>query len=147
MPYDPTNWKDEPNKTTPVSAANLNKIEDCLVEVTSRELKEVTPMNDIWGRGKIAKFSHSCMFDLSFKSPLAIGGETEIFQFPIGYRPYIDFSVAVINSSTYEYVGIAEYDATRNMLTFKSPIQDEVFCRLSCFYVTIDKPQDNVQLG
>lgn len=140
MPYEPTNWKNEPSTATPVNAENLNKIEECLVEVTSRNLQDVFPMGSIMGSGKIAKFSHSCMFDLSFRAPLAISGQTDIFQFPVGYRPYIDFSVAVINSSTYEYVGIATYDASRNILTFSSPIQDEVFCRLSCFYVTTDKP-------
>lgn len=139
MPYVRTNWEDSPSTATPIDASHLNKIEDCLVEVTARTLQDVTPMNDIWGRGKIAKFSHSCMFDLEFKSPLSIGDATDIFQFPEGFRPYIDFMVAVINSSTYEYVGAAFYDSSRNMMTFRSPIQDEVFCRISCFYVTTDK--------
>lgn len=137
MPYDPTTWVN--NTDPPISAENLNKIEACLIEVTARTLQDVKPMGLTQGSGKIAKFSHSCMFDLSFKSPLSIGEATEIFQFPIGFRPYIPFSTAVINSSTYDYVGSAEYDTVRNMLTFRSSLQDEVYCRLSCFYVTVDK--------
>lgn len=138
MPYIPTEWKDDAEPF--IEALNLNKIEDCLVEVTSRTLQNITPVNDLWGRGKIAKFSHSCMFDLEFKSPISIGGETDIFYFPDGFKPYIDFSVPVINTATYEYVGIAVYSVSRNVLTFKTQLQVEVFCRLSCFYVTTDKP-------
>lgn len=142
MPYEKTKWV---NDIEPfIDADNLNKIEDCLVEVTSRTLANVSPINDIWGRGKIAKFSHSCMFDLDFKSPLSIGGETDIFQFPIGFRPYIDFMTPVINSATYEYIGAAFYDSASNILSFKSQTQEEFYCRLSCFYVTTDKPEDYV---
>lgn len=34
MPYTPTTWEDEPAVTTPVNAANLNKIEQGVVDAT-----------------------------------------------------------------------------------------------------------------
>lgn len=139
MPYIKTNWKDAPSKDTPINATHLNKIEDCLVEVTSRESVDIQAMGVTWSVGKIAKFSHSCMFDLEFRAPLSMGGETDIYQFPEGFKPYIEFGIPVINTSDFSYVGICEYDVARNMLTFRSNVQDSVMCRISCFYVTTDK--------
>lgn len=136
MSYVATVW--ENGKEPSLSADNLNKIEGCLVEVMKKNLIDVVPMGVSWGAGKIAKFSHSCMFDVEFRAPISTGGSTDIFQFPDGFRPYIEFGVPVINTNDFSYVGIAEYDVARNMVTFRSNVQDSVMCRISLFYVTTD---------
>lgn len=136
MTYIPTTWVDDEEPF--VDAANLNKIESALVEVKKQTLIDIVPTGVSWGAGKIAKFSHSCMFDVEFRAPISVGGSTDIFQFPDGFKPYIEFGVPVVNTNTFEYVGIAEYEVARNVLTFRSNVQDEVMCRISCFYVTTD---------
>lgn len=136
MPYQPTTWKN--NDFPAINADNLNKIEACLVELTDRDTLNVTATGVTWSAGKLARLGHNCMFDLEFTAPITTGGEAEIFQFPVGYRPYMGFGLSIINPNDGSYVGICEYDAVNNILFFRSIIQDTVPCRFYCCYVTAD---------
>lgn len=135
--YVKTNWEDD--KDPPIDADNLNKIEDCLVELTDRDVIDVIAQSVTWSRGKLARFGHSCMFDLEFRAPISVGGETDIFQFPDGYKPFMNFALSVVNSNDGTFVGICSYDSARNVLSFRSNTQDEVMTHFYCSYITADK--------
>lgn len=137
MPYNPTKWV---NDSEPfINAEHLNKIETCLVELTDRDVLDVTAMGVTWSRGQLARFGHTCMFDLEFRVQPSMGGETEIYQFPDGYKPFMGFALSVVNSNDGTFVGICEYDISRNMMTFRSSSQDEVSGHFYCSYITADK--------
>lgn len=141
MSRDRTNWN---NDTSPfIDAANLNKIENALDGIYNENVTNVDTTGAS-GTGVIARFGPVCMMALTFVNPVAVGGSTDILQFPVGYIPYLDFNKIVISDATGENVGIARYNAATNRLTFTTNNQDGIFCKLSVTYITDVTPDGEV---
>lgn len=137
MPYIKTVWEDMPNTATPISSANLNKIEDCLELLSTQTLTNVDTINGVQGSGILVRFGQTCQLTLTFMGQAGVNNVT-LLQFPEGFRPYIDFATPVLDTDVHDVLGVAYYEAATNNLVFKNFLQNNFPCKLSVTYVTGD---------
>lgn len=133
MARDRINWI---NDSAPyIDADNLNKIERALDDLYNERVINVDTTGAS-GSGIIARFGPSCMMALTFVNPIAIGGSTDILQFPLDFKPYLDFTAIVFDETTGSQIGAVFYKASTNILTFVTSSQDANMCKVSVTYIT-----------
>lgn len=138
MSRDRTNWN---NDTAPfIDADNLNKIEDALDDIYNEHIINVDTTGTS-GSGIIARFGPVCMMALTFVNPVAIGGTTDILQFPVGFKPYLDFTAIAFDDNN-NPLGFVSYNAATNILKFTTGSQDGGIFKVSCTYITDVTPNN-----
>ena len=116
MPYVPIVFKDLPNKTTPVSASNLNRIEDYLVRLSSHTNTFVDVLESGGsGGGMIYRVGFTCQMNLTLTR---VSLSNPLFVMPVGFKPSMNFDTPLFSPLTGAEVGVISYDRSTDTLMF-----------------------------
>lgn len=132
--YNKTFWKDSPSTETPIDANNLNKIEDCLFDLTFVDVWNFDLMTGS-GSGVVYKVGNQCQLVITMTNPMAIGGHSDIIQFPESFKPAMDFYTQAIGSNYGETLGLISYSSINNMLSLNTSATDDFIAKVSFSYI------------
>lgn len=140
MEFVKTNWQNLPSETTPINASNLNKIEQCLYNLTKEHRLNYQFENPASGEAKFLRVGVAVTITYTFPCPPMSGGVGSngvVGTFPIGYKPNDDFVHPVFNTSN-SLSGAAKYDYISNTMTFFGNILEGTMLVLDLAYLTSD---------
>lgn len=113
MPYQKTDWKNKPSTDTPINAARLNKIEDCLFRLSNEtthmiDFPEGGPIN---ATGAICREGDVAQLNMTFYNTQE---STVLFAMPVGFHPAMNFDVPVLDANGTGIVALLSYDRVTN---------------------------------
>lgn len=130
-------WKDLPSTDTPINAVSLNKVEDCLVDVTAQIVQNVDALTS--GSGMLVGVGALRQLSMTFTT-LETLDPFVIFEFPVGHKPVVDFQCSIqLATGNHDTIGDAYYIALENKLYVRSSANSVNACRISCTYITFDE--------
>ena len=118
-----------------IDAGNLNNIENTLVDVTKFRILNIDLLTGT-GSGVIVRVGAVCQLVVTMTNPIAIGGRSDLFQFPSEFKPVLDFYTPLIGDNYADTLGLIAYNASTNMLTLNTVSTESFMGKISFTYVT-----------
>jgi hypothetical protein len=130
--YVKTVW--ENNQAPPISAENLNKIEDCLERITGENVLNFDLLTGT-GSGVLYKIGNTCQLVITMNNPIAIGGFSDLLQFPEEFKPAMDFYTQAIGTNYGDTLGLISYNSINNMLSLNTSYSEAFMAKVSFSYI------------
>lgn len=118
-----------------IDAENLNNIENTLVDSTKFRILNIDLLTGT-GSGVIVRVGAVCQLVVTMTNPIAIGGRSDLFQFPAEFKPVLDFYTPLIGDNYADTLGLIAYNASTNMLTLNTASTESFMGKISFTYVT-----------
>ena len=137
MTYIPTNWKNSPSKDTPISSANLMKIEEELVYLTKQTVYNIDFNNGI-GSGVLFRIGNTCQLTATIMLS-GVFQDTEIGTLPDGFKGVMDTVRAIcVTEGTTSVNGFIRYEYATNKIFLTTDSTDSIIVKFSSTYLTTD---------
>ncbi len=132
--FQKTDWKNKPSTETPINATNLNRIEDCLADLSGIGILNFDVLTG-GGSGVIYRVGNLCQLVLTFINPMALGGQSELFSFPAEFKPVMDFYTQALGDNYGDTLGLVYYNHASNMMSLRTSATDTFIAKVSFTYI------------
>jgi hypothetical protein len=116
MPFVYDEWKNLPNKTTPIDASRLNAMCAYIAKLSARSntFVDVTEGSGSGG-GAIYRVGFTCQMNLTLSGVSLV---QPLFTMPDGFKPSMNFDTPLFSIETGAEVGVISYDRPTDSLMF-----------------------------